>query len=151
MQPGWRLPFACSIALLASCASSPPKEAVELSIRSVLPGRWDWAEASPRCGESAAQFAFSEASSELRVHVPTGVYLDRTLLGPDATYRIVGESPRVMRMHMLGETRRTETGDLVVWDLVLLDADSFCWHRTDWPPEACTKRLTRCEASRAGS
>jgi hypothetical protein len=151
MQPGWRLPFACSIALLASCASSPSRDATDVSIRSALPGRWDWAEASPRCGDSAAQFAFSEAGPELRVHVPTGVYLGSTPLGPDATYRIVSESPRVMRMHMLGETRRTETGDLVVWDLVLLEADSFCWRRTDWPPEACTKRLTRCEVSRAGS
>jgi hypothetical protein len=151
MQPGWRLPFACSIALLASCASSPSRDATGVSIRPALPGRWDWAEASPRCGDSAAQFAFSEGGSELRVHVQTGVYLGSTPLGPDATYRIVGESPRVMRMHMLGETRRTETGDLVVWDLVLLDANSFCWRRTDWPPEACTKQLTRCEASRAGS
>jgi hypothetical protein len=145
------LPFVCSIALLASCATSPSREAAELSIRSALPGRWDWADASPRCGDSAAQFEFSEAGSELRVHVATGVYLDSTPLGPDATYRIMGESPRVMRMHMLGEIRRTESGDLVVWDLVLLDADAFCWRRTDWRPEACTKRLTRCEARRAGS
>ena len=100
---------------------------------------------------SAARFAFSEAGSELHVHVPTGVYLDSTALGPDATYRIVGEASRVMRMQMVGEVRRTETGDLVVWDLVLLDADSFCWRRVDWPPEACTKRLTRCEVDRAGS
>ena len=60
MQQWWRSLFVCSIALLTSCATSPPREAAEPSIRSALPGRWDWDDASPRCGDSAAQFAFSE-------------------------------------------------------------------------------------------
>ena len=151
MQQWWRSLFVCSIALLTSCTTSPPREAAEPSIRSALPGRWDWADASPRCGDSAAQFAFAEEDRQVRVHVPAGVYLGTTPLGPDATYQIVREWPRVLRMRMLGETRLTETGDLAVWDLVLLDVNSFCWRRTDWKPEACTKRLTRCEVSRAGS
>jgi pimeloyl-ACP methyl ester carboxylesterase len=33
-----------------------------------------------------------------------------------------------------GETRKTESGDRVVWDLILLSPDSYCWRRTDWPP-----------------
>jgi len=151
MQQWWRSLFVCSIALLSSCATSPPHAGAEPSIRSALPGRWDWADASPRCGDSAAQFVFAEEDRQVRVHVPAGVYLGTTPLGADATYQIVREWPRVLRMRMLGETRLTETGDLAVWDLVLLDVDSFCWRRTDWKPEACTKRLTRCEMSRAGS
>ena len=143
MQQWWRSLFVCSISLLTSCTTSPPRETAEPSIRTALPGRWDWADASPRCGDSAAQFAFAEEDRQVRVHVPAGVYLGTTPLGADATYQIVREWPRVLRMRMLGETRRTETGDLVEWDLVLLDVDSFCWRRTDWKPEDLPSRLRK--------
>ena len=32
----------------------------------------------------------------------------------------------------------------VKWDLVMLNINQFCWHRTDWAPHACTKPMSRC-------
>jgi hypothetical protein len=72
------------------------------------------------------------------------VYLGEVALGPAAAYEIIDEAPAAMRLRLIGETRSTEAGVPVVWDLFLLDADRFCWHRTDWQVGACTKPLTRC-------
>lgn len=48
------------------------------------------------------------------------------------------------RMRLIGEDRRTDAGELVVWDLVVLPAERYCWRRTDWAEDACTAPLTRC-------
>jgi len=59
-------------------------------------------------------------------------------------YQVLSESPDSLRMRIVGETRRTHAGEPVVWDLVLLSRDSYCWHRTDWPSQGCTGRVLRC-------
>jgi hypothetical protein len=58
-------------------------------------------------------------------------------------YRVLQSEPN-LRMVIEGETRKTAAGEPVVWDLVLLSNDQFCWHRTDWSPGACTKAIVRC-------
>jgi hypothetical protein len=133
--------------VLAGCASQPSAEdkaSTASSIRSRLPGRWDWAETSPRCGDSAAELSFTDDGQGLRVRVATGVYIGTTLLGPEAKYTILAESQDVLRMQLDGETRQTAAGTIVVWDVVLLDPDQFCWHRADWKSDVCTKPLLRC-------
>ncbi len=50
-----------------------------------------------------------------------------------------------MRLALIvGETRLTDAGEPVVWDLVLKSEDSFCWDRTDWEQGGCTKNNARC-------
>jgi hypothetical protein len=142
-----RLIVASAAALMAGCAATathPVSTTGPLSVRDQLPGRWDWVDAAPRCGASAAQLSFSADGQQVRVWVPTGVYLGEVALGPAAAYEIIDEAPAAMRLRLIGETRSTEAGVPVVWDLFLLDADRFCWHRTDWQVGACTKPLTRC-------
>jgi hypothetical protein len=53
-------------------------------------------------------------------------------------------------MAVFGETRRTAEGVPVVWDLVLVDSNTYRWHRTDWPWGGSTKAIRRCPAD-AGS
>ena len=140
--------FVASVsALVAGCAATathPVSRTGPLSVRDQLPGRWDWVDASPRCGASAARFSFSADGQQVRVWVSTGVYVGEVALGSAAAYEIIDEAPNAMRLRLIGETRSTEAGVPVVWDLILLDADRFCWHRTDWQGGACTKPLTRC-------
>lgn len=133
--------------MLAGCASQPTandKSSTASPIRSQLPGRWDWAEASPRCGDTAAELSLTDDGDGLRVRVATGVYIGTILLGPEAKYTILAESQEVLRVQLDGETRRTAAGAVVLWDVVLLDPDQFCWHRADWTSDVCTKPLRRC-------
>jgi hypothetical protein len=133
--------------MLIGCAAQPTAEdkaSAASSIRAQLPGRWDWPEASPRCGDNTAELSFTDDGKSLRVRVATGVYIGTTPLGPEAKYTILTESPTVLRMRLDGETRQTAAGTIVVWDAVLLDPDQFCWHRADWKSDVCTKPLLRC-------
>lgn len=133
--------------MLAGCVSQPTvddKASTASSIRAQLPGRWDWADSSPRCGDTAAELSFTDDGQGLRVRVATGVYIGTTLLGPEAKYAILVESPTVLRMQLDGETRQTTAGAVVVWDVVLLDPNQFCWHRADWKSDVCTKPMQRC-------
>lgn len=62
-------------------------------------------------------------------------------------YRVLGSAGSAVRMELEGETRTTEAGASVVWDLVLVNSDAFCWHRTDWELGACTPQEHRCSSS----
>lgn len=116
-----------------------------LSIRDDLPGTWGWAHSEHRCDSGSTKYSFSEDGRQLYASSPGPMYLDENTRADDSIYEIIDELPTVMRMRIIGEVRKTDQGQLVVWDLVLKDKDTFCWHRTDWPAGACTKNLTRCE------
>jgi hypothetical protein len=66
-----------------------------------------------------------------------------------AEYDIQEVSRRHVRGRIRGETRRTDAGEPVVWDLVLTSRDEYRWHRTDWPPGSDTKSVRRCPATPA--
>jgi hypothetical protein len=60
-------------------------------------------------------------------------------------YRVVATRP-YLRLLLVDEDRTTASGDPVVWDLMMLSPDRYCWHRTDWPPGSCTQRNERCDS-----
>jgi len=59
-------------------------------------------------------------------------------------YDVESIDPKQARMRLVGETRKTDAGEPVVWDLVVLPAERYCWRRTDWKADACTDPVTRC-------
>ena len=61
-----------------------------------------------------------------------------------AIQRFTGSS---IRGAIQGETRLTEAGKPVVWDLVLTSEDSYQWHRTDWLPCQRTGTIKRCPSA----
>jgi hypothetical protein len=69
---------------------------------------------------------------------PDGIALQQFL------YRVLATRPH-LRLLLLDEKRTTASGDPAVWDLVMVSNDQYCWHRTDWPPGACTPRNERCD------
>jgi hypothetical protein len=60
-------------------------------------------------------------------------------------YRILSQTPGFLRMQVVGETRRTDGGELVVWDLRMRGRDEYCWRRTDLPYQGCTTPIQRCQ------
>jgi hypothetical protein len=116
----------CVTALLAACATAPEG----VTARSQLPGKWDWEKSEPRCGDAAGAFSFSPDGRQVRVN--------------DVVYEVLADEGKTMRLRAVGETRKTDAGVPVEWDLLMLNADTFCWRRTDWKAGACTTLLKRC-------
>ena len=63
-----------------------------------------------------------------------------------AVYDVLEHTRSRIRGAIRGETRLTENGEPVVWDLVLRSPNRYAWHRTDWPPVALTGEIQRCDA-----
>lgn len=57
------------------------------------------------------------------------------------TYNVLSNDDKSITMSLNGETRKTDSGDLVVWILFLKGTDVYCWRRTDWKSSACTKDI----------
>ena len=116
----------CVAALVAACATSPEG----VTARSQLPGKWDWETSEPRCGEAAGTFSFSPDGRQVHVN--------------DIVYEVLSDQGKTLRLRVVGEMRKTDAGVPVEWDLLMLNADTFCWRRTDWTAGACTALLKRC-------
>ena len=134
---------AAVLAMLGVCGSST---AQDRPIREVLTGVWDWEAAPKRCQDSPHSIKFTPGGMELG-HL-AGATIDNQPPQAITIYRILDSGPDVLRMQIIGETRTTARGDLVVWDLKLLSPDAYCWRRTDWPVEGCTGRVVRCPPRR---
>lgn len=64
--------------------------------------------------------------------------------GWSATYDILRLSPTRIRGAIRGETRLTDAGVPVVWDLVMIGPDEYRWQRTDWQFWQFTAGVHRC-------
>ena len=60
-------------------------------------------------------------------------------------YRILGTGQSAIRVQLENEPRLDDQGKPVVWHIVVIDADTYCWGRDDWPEGACTPPRKRCE------
>ncbi|MGO4853791.1 hypothetical protein [Phaeovulum sp. W22_SRMD_FR3] len=99
-------------------------------------GQWGWPSGENSCAQNPQSLRFSADLSTMtyswaHTHDPS-------------VYRVVTLTDTAFRSRIEGETRLTEAGNPVEWDLRMVDANHFCWHRADWPPLACTKMLERC-------
>lgn len=114
------------------------------SVYDVLPGTWGWQHSKHAgCDSNPHVISFSEDRTEM---ILTTAHPEMTVHGMARTsrYRIYSDSPH-LRMFLEGETRRDPaTGALVLWDLVMKSPDKYCWHRSDWQPDACTESIVRC-------
>jgi hypothetical protein len=133
------------LVILGSSAVTTPQDR---RIVDVLPGTWDWEETPKRCQDNPHSIRFADAGKRMEVRYPKGAVLDKEPPPVVTVYRVLSEGPSVLRTQIIGEMRKTDRGDLVVWDLILLTKDSYCWRRTDWPPQGCTGRVLRCPLQR---
>lgn len=144
--------------ILAGCASQPPAvvaavppaaSAPSAAAAGTLPavfaeiaGTWDWAGRPGTCRENPHTLSFT----------PDGRYMLLTFAQPfdsatgkrEVRYALKGHTERSVRGAITDETRRTDSGALVEWDLVLFSARSYRWHRTDWPETGFTAEVVRC-------
>jgi len=110
----------------------------------LVAGTWDWEGADSLCVANPHTISFSPDHQVM--------YLAHRRPWTDSTgaahrvaeYDIREFTPSRIQGLIRGETRRTDQGQPVVWDLVLTSRDSYAWHRTDWPPAGRTKEIHRC-------
>ena len=105
-----------------------------------LHDRWDWSTHANRCGDGAHVIAFSSDRKTMTISLPRS----SSDTGWTATYDILSLSPSRLRGAIRGETRLTDNGAPVVWDLVLFGPNEYHWQRTDWKPWQYTMGIVRC-------
>lgn len=130
---------------VALTASPEPYDVPDTSdVFRVVAGTWDWEGAEGFCHDNPHTISFSSRRDTMTL----------TFVKPDTAedgsvtrawrYKIYGHTRHSVRGFIQGETRRTDAGKLVVWDLVLMSRDGYRWHRTDWAPGGYTKQVLRC-------
>jgi hypothetical protein len=103
----------------------------------LITGTWVWEDGDEQCRESAQTFEFSSDRSRMMLSTRS----------PDARvteYIVEGSGVNVLHTYIIDESRLTDTGVPVKWDLVMVAPDVMAWHRTDWQAERTTRRLVRC-------
>lgn len=60
-------------------------------------------------------------------------------------YSIVSLSESELFASLEDEQRLTDSGDAVIWIFRMMDDDTYCWGRVDWPAGSCTPMRRRCE------
>ena len=102
----------CCTGLLAACAATPDDHRAL-----ALPGKWDWRTSEPRC-VTLGLVRFLSHPMAARSWTTTS----STKCWPTRARRA---------LRAVGETRQTDAGALVEWNLLMLNADTFCcWRRT---------------------
>lgn len=110
-------------------------------------GRWGLAGVNS-CADNAQTMRFSEDGKTMFLSYRKPV---QSVTGYEQffEYEVLGAAGNAIRMSLSGENRKTDEGQPVVWDLVVLSADVFCWHRSDWELGRCTAPQHRCESQAA--
>jgi hypothetical protein len=109
-------------------------------------GTWGRPGSVDSCQENAVTIRFSDDGGEMRIQYSQPITGPDNVSGTNFRYRVIGVAGSSVRMALDVETRTTADGDLVVWDLVRLSDEAYCWHRADWEPESCTPPRIRCES-----
>jgi len=111
-------------------------------IRKTVAGRWTWTTDKKGCA-NAHIIAFSDDGKVMTIVQPSS-----DIGGGDTsttTYDITMVSQSAIRGAIRGETRLTDDGKPVVWDLVLVGPDTYRWRRTDWfSAWGYTPSIVRC-------
>ena len=129
----------------------PPDSAARATF-AYAAGTWDWHNGDSTCLGNTHTVAFSP---DRRIMTITFKEPFDTATGQRvATYRIIAAgsglaagTPFAIRAAMEGETRRTDLGQLVVWDLLLASPNRYHWHRTDWADLGVTRAIIRCDGN----
>ncbi len=112
----------------------------------VASGTWGWTTGpdSSFCVTRWHTVAFSPDRSIMTI-TASEPWTDSAGVSHQVTvYDISEHSRHHVRGQIRGETRLTANGTPVVWDLVLRSADSYHWHRADWPSFSYTASVDRC-------
>ena len=138
--------FAASAA--SSALQSPPKP----TIFEQLAGTWDWVGIRGSCRDNPHTISFSVEQQFMtltyrRPFKPAAELEVDPSRPTEVRYEVREHSGKAIRVFMVqpAETRRTDAGELVAWDLILVSRDTYRWMRSDWPASGGTRDVVRCQ------
>lgn len=151
--------LALAAASLGACqvryADSPPAAPARTDgpdVFALVVGTWDWSRGDSTCLGNRHTIMFSGDRREMIVTFRQPV---DSIGRREVRYRILQAGgtvlpnlPYVIRGAVVGETRRTDRGEPVVWDLILASPNRYHWHRTDWGELGLTGAVVRCDGTR---
>ena len=119
----------------------PPSGA---DIFAVVEGKWAWTTSDSGCTKEWHRITFSPDRTVMMIAASKPYEGADGKFDSVAVYDIEAHTPTWIRGAIRGETRLTDAGKPVVWDLVLRSEDRYVWHRTDWEPRGSTAAIRRC-------
>jgi hypothetical protein len=112
----------------------------------IVYGTWAWEhENEEPCSALKQTFIISDNRKSMQIHHTPPIEDEDGSKISMTPYVIEGSSPRMLNTFIPTETRLTEDGKPVKWDLVVLARNRLAWHRADWPEGATTGMLRRCQ------
>lgn len=114
----------------------------DIDLRNIAAGTWGFPLTQASCSDNPHLLIFSNMGRTMTMRYTVSLDGNEPT---QATYEVLNTGSDFIRMRKVNEAERTDGGELVVWDLVLLSEDSYCWHRTDWQPKGCTQPVIRCK------
>jgi len=133
-------------------APKPSAQSQKLSVYGLAEGTWDFAHGDSTCLGNRHTISFSPDRKDMLLTFEQPV--DSAASQRVFRYRITAagsgilpDLPFVIRAKMEGETRKTDSGEPVVWDLVMATENRYHWHRTDWPGVGVTGAIVRCDGT----
>ncbi len=97
---------------------------------------WGWTVSENVCVDDLRHFTFND---EMDV-----MYSDIEEFEELVVYRVHKYGPNSITMEIDGETRMTNEGIPVVWELRFAGPDALCWRATHWSFFDCSAFLVRC-------
>ena len=114
-------------------------------IFAAVEGKWAWTTSDSGCTSEWHRITFTPDRRVMTIAA------SKPYDGADgkrdsvAVYDIEAHTRHSIRGAIRGETRLTNAGKPVIWDLVLRSPDRYVWHRTDWPERGSTGVIERCK------
>ena len=102
-------------------------------------GQWGWPDGDNTCNKNPQTISFTDDLSQMTIewqHTHSA-----------ARYRILSWDDTSFSSLIEGEDRRSDAGDLVMWQLKLKSPAAYWWRPTDWPGYANTRVQILCTNS----
>lgn len=113
------------------------------TIFSTLTGTWD-DEDSSTCELSRAISFSDDGKLMIATYLDIG-YTSESDGRKQFIYDVLAVSESAVTVVLENEERLDANGDPVVWIVRLIDENTFCWGREDWPDDSCTPPRMRCD------
>lgn len=125
---------------VSGCVSHRSSQTID--VFSGLAGEWD--EAGPESCKKPHVISFDDEKNTMFLAYPEMGWATESDSRKVFRYEILSIGQSMFRTKLENESRQDDEGKPVVWHMVLVDDNTYCWGRDDWPQGACTPLRTRC-------
>lgn len=131
--------------IVASIEIPAPAVATSTDVHELVAGTWAWESTGSGCSGPTQTFVVADDRKSMEIHHSEPIERANGSMESVTRYVIERSSPLVLHTFIPDESRLTEAGEPVKWDLVVIGRNRLAWHRADWPEGSFTGMLRRCD------